>query len=236
MNMCASVCVWSSCWVLLKKKTLQFPHHRNELKGRRQTRNNMHYLSGVSTQQGGEPVWYSLTAWCFHSQTCNRQKTHQFLLEGGQSKSWNIPSCSVFISSSQWLKFSAVLILNTVFWWAVWMHIHKKKTKRPVSLILQLLLATLWHIVQFKCDCHLLASEQIFKKKYWKKASVSFIWKYLRRFYSAVWNKFLKGGFWLYQWTLTTFWHFTPETVVINITSCWTLSVCRSLHQDGGRP
>lgn len=40
-------------------------------------------------------------------------KTHQFLLEGGQTKGWNIPNCLVSISSSQWQGFPAVLIFNT---------------------------------------------------------------------------------------------------------------------------
>lgn len=73
-------------------------------------------MSVVPTQQGGEPVCCSLTAWCFHGQTCSRQNPSVFVGErgGGQTKGWNVPNCLVSISSSQWQGFPAVLISHTL--------------------------------------------------------------------------------------------------------------------------
>lgn len=56
-----------------------------------------HDMSVVSTQQGGEPVCCSRTAWCFHSQTCSRRNPSGFVgRRGGADKRLERPQLFSF--------------------------------------------------------------------------------------------------------------------------------------------
>lgn len=113
-----------------------------------------HHNNRISKNRGGKTEKRDMACqWYQHSKEVNQaavhwqrgasvarlaaDKTHQFLLGGGQTKSWNVPNCLVSISSSQWQGSPAVLIFHTLSSGELLACVHTHThTHRPLSLIL----------------------------------------------------------------------------------------------------